>query len=186
MHEDRRLVAQRREKADVARRRGDPLVAAGDVRDLHRVVVDDVGQVVRGEAVRLQDHEVVEEAVLVRDLAADEVAEGRGALLWHPEAHHVRLARTGSTRSLRRVEVAVAPVVARGLARGALPLAHLAQLIRRAEAAIGVAAREQRSDGRVVALEPLRLHVGRERPADVGALVPVDAEPAQRALDALE
>ena len=40
-------------------RGGDPLLAAHDVGDAHLVVVDDDGEVVGREAVRLEDHLVV-------------------------------------------------------------------------------------------------------------------------------
>ena len=184
MHEDRRLVAERLEDPHVARRRGDPLVASGDVRDRHRVVVDGVGEVVGGEAVRLEQHEVVEQAVLVADLAADQVAERGDALARHAEADHVRLAAGGALRAPGGVEVAAGALVALRPAGGALALAHRAQVVRGAEAAVGVAVAQQRLAGGVVAIEALRLHVGAVVASGPGALVPLEAEPAQRVLDA--
>ena len=43
----------------------------------------------------------------------------------------------------------------------------------------GLSARQQLARGGAVAIEPLRLEVRRMRAADFGALIPVDAEPAQ-------
>ncbi len=55
---------------------GDPLLGADDVGDLHEVVVDDVGEMVSGEAVGLHQHLVVDVRVLEGDVAAQFVAEG--------------------------------------------------------------------------------------------------------------
>ncbi len=57
---------------------GDPLFGADDVGDVHEVVVDDVGEVVGGEAVGLHEDLVVDVGVLEGDVAAELVAEGGG------------------------------------------------------------------------------------------------------------
>ena len=57
-----------------------PLDAPEHVGDAHVVVVDDVGQVVRGEAVRLEDDGIALDGVdVVGGGAEDEVLEGLGA-----------------------------------------------------------------------------------------------------------
>ena len=58
---------------------GDPLFGADDVGDVHEVVVDDVGEVVGGEAVGLHEDLVVDVVVVEGDVAAEFVAEGGGA-----------------------------------------------------------------------------------------------------------
>src|SRR3546814_15157786 len=57
----------------------DLLIATRDVRDLHRVVVHDVGEVIGGEPVRLEDHEVVEGRVLDLDRTAEQIVHDRRA-----------------------------------------------------------------------------------------------------------
>ena len=49
---------------------GDPLFGADDVGDLHEVVVDDIGEVVGGEAVGLHEDLVVDVGVLEGDVAS--------------------------------------------------------------------------------------------------------------------
>ena len=46
-----------------------------------------------------------------------------------------------------------------------------------------MAAGQQLLDGRLIAVQPLRLIVRRVRPADLGPFVPVDAQPAQAVED---
>ena len=55
---------------------GDPLFGADDVGDAHEVVVDDIGQMIGGEAVGLQQNLVVDVVVGELDVAAELVAEG--------------------------------------------------------------------------------------------------------------
>jgi hypothetical protein len=74
--EARELPAEGLVEQDVLGRGGDPLFGADDVGDLHEVVVDDVGEVVGGEAVGLHQDLVVDVVVLEGDVAAELVAEG--------------------------------------------------------------------------------------------------------------
>ncbi len=53
----------------VLRRRGDPLLGADDVCNLHEVIVDDIGEVIGGEAVRLQKNLIVDIVVFEGDVA---------------------------------------------------------------------------------------------------------------------
>ena len=69
MHEDRRLPAERLVEPEVLGRGRDPLLGADDVGDAHEVVVDDVGQVVGGQAVALEEHLVVAAGVREHHLA---------------------------------------------------------------------------------------------------------------------
>ena len=55
---------------------GDPFLGADHVGDVHEVVVDDVGEVVGGEAVGLEEDLVVDVGVVEGDVAAEFVAEG--------------------------------------------------------------------------------------------------------------
>ena len=74
--EARQLPAEGLVEQDVLGRGGDPLLGADDVGDLHEVVVDDVGEMVSGEAVGLHEHLVVDVVVVEGDGVAKFVAEG--------------------------------------------------------------------------------------------------------------
>ncbi len=74
--EARELPAEGVVEQDVLGRGGDPLFGADDVGDVHEVVVDDVGEVIGGEAVGLHQDLVVDVGVLEGDVAAQFVAEG--------------------------------------------------------------------------------------------------------------
>ena len=73
--EARDLPAEGFVEQDVLGGGGDPLFGADDVGDAHEVVVDDVGEVVGGEAVGLHEDLVVDVGVLEGDVAAELVAE---------------------------------------------------------------------------------------------------------------
>ena len=60
---------------------GDPLFGADDVGDAHEMVVDDVGEVVGGEAVGLHEDLIVDVIVVEGDVAAQLVAKGGGGVL---------------------------------------------------------------------------------------------------------
>src|SRR5439155_18114225 len=74
-------------------------------------------------------------------------------------------------------------VVARSLPAGQGRSSPFLQLLRRAVAGVGVAIGSEAADGLVVDRQSLGLAVGPERPTDLRALVPVEAEPAQRVDD---
>ena len=81
--------------------------------------------------------------------------------------------------NLLRGEIAAEAVVARRFLARRLLLSHLLQALGRAEAAVGVPARQQSRGVLPVEVGPLALPVGTERAADVRPLVPIEAEPAQ-------
>ena len=133
--------------------------------DLHLEVVDHHREVVERLPVAAADVHVADLVRLLAAGAEDEVVPVEPLVGCEPQAHGVGAAvRT-------EVELAAAPVVDPAAARGEGLLAALGQLLRRADAAVGVPGREQPLHRRVVALAPLAL--------PQGALVPVDAEPAQ-------
>ncbi len=72
---DRR--AEGPEQQQLARRVGEVVVAADDVRDAHVAVVDHRGEVVAGGAVGAHDDEVADGALLDHNGAADDVVDGR-------------------------------------------------------------------------------------------------------------
>ena len=81
MGEQGRLVAESPEQEDVLGRVRDVVLAADDVADRHRRVVDDDGEVVERRAVGADDDEVAAEVGDVDlDATSDEVVEGDDAL----------------------------------------------------------------------------------------------------------
>ena len=83
---ERRLGAERLQDHQLARRVGDVVGAAHDVRDAHVVVVDGDREVVERAAVAARDDEVVDVLVLEGDLAADDVGHRGRALVRDPQA----------------------------------------------------------------------------------------------------
>ncbi len=163
---------------------GDPLFGADDVGDAHEVVVDDVGEVVGGEAVGLEQDLVVDVEVIEGDVAAQFVAESRGAgrvqgMRGDFEADGEGLAAVGAGLRLLGAEVAGAAGVFRGLLGGHLRLALGFELFRSFEGAVGVAAGEQLVGVLAIDFGAFGLAIGAARAADVGAFIPTEAEPAQ-------
>jgi hypothetical protein len=73
--EARLSIAEGAHECDVLRRVRKMVLAADDVRDLHRLVVDHHREVVERHAVVAHDHEVPEKGVVELDLATHEVVE---------------------------------------------------------------------------------------------------------------
>jgi hypothetical protein len=180
----RLLPAERLVQQHVLGRGREPLLGADDVRDLHQVVVDDVGQVVGRKAVRLEQHLIV----YLRDVdrfgvGAQPVAEVDVALQRHRQPDRVRLAGAGAPGRIGSIERAAVAVVARGLLGRLLLLAQLGQPLRGAEAAVRPAAVDQLLRMVGIDRQPLGLMVGAMRATHVGSLVPAQTEPAQRLHD---
>jgi len=129
--------------------------------------------------VRLQEHLVVHGPVLHRDMPPNEIVESGLALRGNREANHVRLTAFGPFAGLAGVEAAAAAVVAEVPFGAALRLAQGGQALLRAETAVGRALLDQFLGGAPVAFQPLRLAVRRAGAADIGALVPLEADPAE-------
>ena len=141
------------------------------------MVVDDDRQVVGRESVRLDDDLVV--GMRCVGLAADQVREP-GVKIGRDEHPHDRDLREAGEGGALFAGLAVAQAVIPGRLLGLLlRLAHLRQPLGGAPAVVGVPALQQPVDIRGVAIEPLGLAVGRERPTDVRALIPVEAQPVQ-------
>lgn len=112
---------------------------ADDVGHVHEMIVNDIGKVVRGIPVRLEQDEVTVVLVLLV-MAVDDVGEGRTTAFRATEAYNVALAIGGAASSLvRRYRTAGTGVVdGVGAAVEGLLLVAL-ELLGGAEAAIGVA-----------------------------------------------
>ncbi len=170
-------LQQRPVQRDLARRRGQQVLAAQHVRDAHERVVDGVHERVERLPVRAHERVVRDRARLERDLPAHHVGEG-DVLVRHPQAQH-RLTALGAEGGLLLVrEGAVEVVVTLRLEpRGGVARVGL---LRGRERLVDVPALDEPRDDVLVDVRALRLPVRLVRAADLDALVPVEPEPAQR------
>ena len=150
-----------------------PLLAADDVGGAHEVIVDDVGEVVGRDAVRLEQHDVL---VVFRqlDVALDKVAVNKALVrvARASEAQDVGLAGLDVFLNLLECEVAALcplAVVAEVDLHLLLLLAHLVELLLGAEAWVSKTLLDQHLGKGLVNFGALALAVGA-----VGALVPFD------------
>jgi nondiscriminating glutamyl-tRNA synthetase len=165
-------------------------LAADDVGDLHRRVVDDDREVIERRAVGADDDEVAAEVADIElDVAAHDVVE-RDDALGDPEAE-------GATATLRlalaafvRRQMRAATDVARRLLRRLLGLAVGVELLGRAVAGVGEIVGEQALGGGRVRRQPLHLAVRGVRAASgfaghLGAFVPIESQPVEPIEDVL-
>ena len=158
----------------LAKRIGEVIIAADDMRDRHVVVIDDTSQHVGRRAVSAQQHHVVELLVGDCDGALHQVIDPRFAGSRRLQANHWRHA----LRRFRRIAVAPAPVVAHRTALRARVAPHLLQFLRRGVAKVGFAGGKQLAG---------RIHVPRRTCELVDWLsIPVEAEPAQPVQDRID
>ena len=141
------------------------VVAADDMGDRHVMVVHHDGKIVGGRAVGAQDDEVVELLVRDRDGALHVVGDDGLAVARRLEAD----GRRAAFGRVLCIEIAAVPVIERGAALGARPLAHRFELGRAAIAAIGMARGDERLDRLGMARQSRRLQ------HDLA--VPVELEP---------
>jgi len=169
----------------VLRRGAQILVAPDHVGDLHEVVVHDVGEVVRGHPVGLEEHLVVEGCVLDGDRAEDLVLEGRRAHGGDALPHHVGNARVEFPPDLLFRELLAVAVVAEGQLSQLQARAQLLEALLVAEAVVGHALLDQLLGVLLVDGLALVLDVGAVGPALVGALVPDEPRLLQGPVDQL-
>ena len=150
----------------LARRVGQMVVAADDLRHAHVVVVHHNRQHVGRVAVGAQQHKIVEVFVGPGDAALHLVVNNSVALLRRAQPHH----GLDAGRRLGGVAVTPAAIVAPRLALRPGGLAHLVKFLLRSIAEIGLAACHQRQRRLAVAVRPGKLE-GR-------LAVPVKPKPA--------
>ena len=176
----------------VERGRRQPLFTTDDVGDLHQVVVDDVGQVVGGHAVALEEHLVVQQAAVHGDVATDEVVHGDVKVLGELEAHHVGLAAVDATLHFVGAEgeavlhpCAGGAVVLEGLLLSLIFFALGLEGFGPVEGVVGPAVGEQLLGILAVERLAVALTVGTEGTAEMDALVELDAQPIESLDDVL-
>jgi hypothetical protein len=133
--------------------------------------------VVGREAVSLEDHLVVGHRRV--DPPGNEVIERGLDIVRDAHPHDGRLGEAGQRRALvSGLAQAQAVIAGRHLAP-LLVLTHRREPLRGAPAVVGMAGFEQPLDKRPVGLQPFGLSIGRAGTADIGPLVPGQAQPVQ-------
>ena len=70
--------------------RRQPLLATYNVRHLHQVVVNDIGEVISGQVVStFIEYFVVDDATVDNHISADKVVNGNVTIRLHLETHHI-------------------------------------------------------------------------------------------------
>ena len=170
---DQRLIQRQ-----LARRRRQQVLAAQHMGDLHQRVVDRVDQGVQRISVAAGQREIGHGARREGGGSAHQVVPAE-VFVGHPQPHHRLTALRQERRALRIGQLPVEVVVAQlGIAAGG-DVARL-DLLRRREGVVGLPGLEQLGHHVAVDLAALRLPVRAVGSADLGPLVPVEAEPAQR------
>ena len=141
------------------------------------MVVNDVGKVIGGQTVPLQQHLVIQGLVLHGDIPEDGVVEGGGALLGDLLADDIGLPSLNAGQGLVQRQVPAGVGSARKVAGVLLRLALLA------EAVVGVALLHQQSGILAIGVPALGLDIGGHGAAHIGPLVVVQAALGQGAVD---
>jgi hypothetical protein len=179
VRETRRAEAERAIDQHLPRRVGDVVLAPDHVGDLHQRVVHDDGEVVGGTAVGAHEDRIADDVGAERHLAADQILKRHVEVLRHAEADDGALARLHPAPCLVGGQAAAGPVILGRPSGREVAAAIRLQLLRRAEAVVGMTRGEQLVGVGRIEMQALRLAVGPARAADVRPFVPVQAEPAE-------
>src|SRR5574344_14519 len=183
----RSLPAERFVQKNMLGRGADPFVAAEHVRRPHQMIVHDACEMVRGESVALDEHEIVEDFVLVFDVPADLVFESGHTRERNLEADDGLLARGDALLRFFARNVAAMAVIARhGDAGLLLFLADFLQTFLGAEAVIGITRIQEFLDLLMVNVEAGALEIRTDAAFAAGAFVPLESEPLEVAHQVLE
>ena len=170
---DQRLIQR-----ELPRRRRQQVFAAEHVGDLHQRVVDRVDQGVQRVSGCAGQREIGNRARREGGGPAHQIIPAE-VFVGHPQPHH-RVTALGEVRRALRVGQRTVEVVVAELGVAAGGHVTRLDLLRRRKGIVGLARREQRSHHVAVDLAALRLPVRAIGSADLGPLVPIETEPAQR------
>ena len=144
--------------------------------DLHEMVVDDVGEIVGGHAIALQEHLVLQFLVGDGDVAMEHVEEGRLPVQGHFLADDIGIPVFHVTVDFFPAQVAASTVITAVSFAGFL-------FFRVAEAAVGMAFLHEFLGVFPIEIHALALDIGAVLPSDVRAFVRDDMCQFQGALD---
>ena len=180
----RDLPAQRRVQVIVTGRGGKVLHAAHDMGDTHEVVVDDVGEVIGGHAVLLdEDHVVHGFRILEGHLAENRVGIAGFAFGGRIHPDGPRDAGIQLLLYFFLAQVQAVLVVFPGAARCFHLCLPLLDFLLGAEAVIGMAGFDQLLCIGEIGILALGLDVGTAGAADIGTFIPVKAAGAEGIVD---
>ena len=177
------LPAERLVQQVVLGRAGKILAAADDMGDAHQVIVHNIGKVVGGHTVSLDQNLVIQLLDIDLDVAVDNIVKAGHAALGDFLADDIRLTGGQLGGNLLGGEAAAMSVIVGHLAGGALRLVHFVQALLGAEAVVRLAGLDQLLGILLEHAHALALDIGADRAADVGALVPGQAGGLQRIVD---
>ena len=175
VHIDRDLPAESLIEQVVLGGRGEILTAADYMGDAHEMVVHNVGKVIGGEAVSLQQDLIVQGAVFHRDGAIDYIVEGGSAFQRHLLTDYIGFAGIQLGLNLLGGEVAAVAVILGSNARSLLQFPDLLQTLLVAEAVVSGAQLYQLEGIFLIDAYALTLYIGAYRAADIRTLVPQQA-----------
>ena len=185
MCERRRGRSERPVEQELADGRGEKIIAAHDLGDLHGDVVDDRGELVGGYAVRPPHDEIADRSGLRSVSSVHAVHEVRHVRLFHAEPPRMRASRSDPQLDLVRLEIATGAGIHRLVSRCLGRARRRLDVLAAAKARVDEPRRAQRCKRRVVVGAPLRLRVGFVRSWSLRTFIPIQAEPAQVEDDAL-
>ena len=180
---DRLLPAEGVIQQVVLRGGGQVLAAADDVGNAHQVVIHNVGKVVGRHTIGLDQNLVIQLLDIDLDVAVDHIVKPGHAGLGNLLADDIRLTRSQLGGDFLGGQIAAVAVIVGHFAGGALCLVHFVQALLGAEAVVGFALCHQLLGILLEHTHALALHVGADRAAHIGALVPGQASGLQRAVD---
>ena len=151
--------------------------AANDVRDPHVHIVGHHAQVIGGNAIGAQQHEVFQFRIGKLHPAEDGVVESRTAGLGHGKAYGGGLSGGATPRTLLARNLPAGAFITRRTALGGSSRAALLQFRLGAETIVGMSGGQQLRGALAIHFHALGLMVG--------TLVPVEAEPAHALQDAV-
>jgi len=91
VREEGSFPAEAAVKHHVQRQRRKPLLAPDHVRDLHQMIINDVGKVIGWHTIRLVQHLVIERGAVDHDVTPDQVIEVNVLIFRHTVSYHIIL-----------------------------------------------------------------------------------------------
>jgi hypothetical protein len=165
-------------------RGGKPLLGPEYMSDSHKVVVHYIGQVISGEAVRLQEYRVrVYIVVFPFNVSQQLIPKTSRFTQGYPEPDYMGLPCGGPGGGFLRGNLPAMPVVP-CLGRFPLP-PYLLQPLRRTKTVVGLTPAHQFFGVAAVQFKALGLDIGRGRPSDIRSLIPVYTQPRKGIVEIL-
>ena len=148
-----------------------------DMRDPHVHIVRDHAQVIGGDAIGAQQHEIFQLRIGKLHSTEDGVIKSRAAGLGHGEANGRGFSRSATPGAFLARNFPAGAFITRRAALGGSGRAALLQLLLAAETIVGMSGGQQLRRALAIELHALGLVVG--------TLVPIEAEPAHALQDAV-